>query len=130
MPHVTQEPNKQAGKTPTEPPAAASPSRADPSRRTPRPNRRTRRGRGVKRRVAWYWRLVAWLIAVPLGFVITALPVYELHVVRKNDLLNIFVGTGLARYARLALVTGIWALVIALLVTALVNISPRRHDAS
>jgi hypothetical protein len=61
---------------------------------------------------------------------ITALPAYALRFVTKNDLVNVLVGTGLGRYARLVLVTAIWALVISLLVSMLVKISPRRGDAS
>jgi hypothetical protein len=61
---------------------------------------------------------------------ITALPAYALRFVTKNDLVNVLVGTGFGRYARLVLVTAIWALVISLLVSMLVKISPRRGDAS
>jgi hypothetical protein len=67
------------------------------------------------------------LIAVPVGFVITALPIYFLHVVRKSDVLNIFVGTGLGRYGRLALLTLIWALAVALLVTLFAVVATQRQ---
>ena len=80
------------------------------------------------RPVAWYWRLGAWLLAVPLGFVIAALPIYFLHVVSKNDVLSVFVDTGLGRYGRLAFVTVIWALAIALLVTLFTEVAAQRRD--
>jgi hypothetical protein len=91
------------------------------------PSRPARRGRGAppaggpKRKVAWYWRLVAWVAAVPLGFVITAWPAYQLGLIKKNDVLDIFVGTGTSRYVRLAIGTAVWALVTALLVQLFVE---------
>lgn len=91
------------------------------------PSRRTRRRRGSaaasapKGKVAWYWRLVAWVVAVPLGFVVTAWPAYELGFIKKDDVLDIFVGTGASRYVRLAIGTAVWALVTALLVQLFVE---------
>ncbi len=74
-----------------------------------------------RKRVAWYWRLVAWIVAVPLAFVVTAWPAYELGFIKKDDLLDIFVGTGIGRYVRLGIVTLVWALVTALLVQLFVE---------
>ncbi len=72
-------------------------------------------------KVSWYWRAVAWILAVPLGFVITAWPAYSLGFIKKDDVLNIFVGTGTGRYVRLAIGTLVWALVTALLVQLFVE---------
>ena len=69
----------------------------------------------------WYWRVVAWIVAVPLGFLVTAWPAYELGFIKKDDLLDIFVGTGTGRYLRLAIVTLVWAIVTALLVQLFVE---------
>ena len=55
--------------------------------------------------MSWYWRLLAWIVAVPVGFVLTAWPAYELGFIKKDDVLDIFVGTGSGRYVRLAIVT-------------------------
>jgi len=91
------------------------------------PAQPTRRGRAApaapapKRKVAWYWRAVAWIVAVPLGFVVTAWPAYVLGFIKKDDVLNIFVGTGTSRYVRLAVGTLVWALVTALLVQLFVD---------
>ena len=83
---------------------------------------RAKRGAGqAKRSVAWYWRLLAWVVAVPLGFVITAWPAYELGFIKKDDVLDIFVGTGIGRYVRLGIGTAVWALVTALLVQLFVE---------
>ena len=73
------------------------------------------------KRVSWYWRLLAWVVAVPLGFVITAWPAYELGFIKKDDVLDIFVGTGSGRYVRLAIATAVWALITALLVQLFVE---------
>jgi hypothetical protein len=72
-------------------------------------------------KVHWYWRLLAWIVAVPLGFLITAWPAYKLGFITKDDLLDIFVGTGIGRYVRLAGVTLAWAIVTALLVQLFVE---------
>ena len=91
---------------------------------------------GPRRPVHWYWRLAAWLVAVPVGFLITAWPAYEFDLIRKSDVLDIFVGTGTERYTRLAIGTLIWALITALLVQLFVEGGRwwaarrrRRHDA-
>jgi len=89
-----------------------APPQEERSRRT-----RERRPSGSpRRRVHWYWRIVAWVVAVPLGFVITAWPAYELNLIKKDDVLDVFVGSGTGRYTRLAIGTLVWALVTALLV--------------
>jgi len=72
-------------------------------------------------RVHWYWRILAWIVAVPLGFLVTAWPAYKFGFIKKDDLLDIFVGTGIGRYVRLAIVTLVWAVVTALLVQLFVE---------
>jgi len=67
-------------------------------------------------RVRWYWRMLAWVVAVPVGLLVTAWPAYHFKWIRKNDLLDVFVGTGTNRYTRLVVLTLAWALVTALLV--------------
>ena len=82
----------------------------------PREKSRKRTSSEPRRHVHWYWRVVAWLVAVPLGFVITAWPAYEFNLIEKDDVLDVFVGSGTGRYTRLAIGTLVWALVTALLV--------------
>jgi hypothetical protein len=72
-------------------------------------------------RAHWYWRLAAWIVAVPVAFVVTAWPAYEFGLIRKDDVLDVFVGSGTGRYTRLAVFTLIWALVTAVLVQLLVE---------
>jgi len=75
----------------------------------------------ARQRVHWYWRLLAWIAAVPLAFVMTAWPAYKFGFISKDDLLDIFVGSGIGRYVRLAIVTVVWGLVTALLVQLFVE---------
>jgi hypothetical protein len=85
-------------------------------------DRRSRRAPSSSRaKVHWYWRVLAWIVAVPLAFVVTGWPAYKLGFIKKDDLLDIFVGTGTGRYVRLAIVTLVWAVVTALLVQLLVE---------
>jgi hypothetical protein len=72
-------------------------------------------------KVHWYWRVLAWVVAVPLGFLLTAGPAYKIGFLTKDDLLDVFVGTGTGRYTHLAVVTIAWALVTAILVQLLVE---------
>jgi len=72
-------------------------------------------------KVHWYWRVLAWIVAVPLAFVVTAWPAYKFGFIKKDDLLDIFVGSGIGRYVRLGIVTLVWAVVTALLVQLLVE---------
>lgn len=75
----------------------------------------------ARAKVRWYWRLLAWVVAVPLGFLLTAYPAYHFKWIKKNDLLDVFVGTGTSRYTRLIVLTLAWALVTALLVQLFVE---------
>jgi len=92
-------------------PAEPAPPRAP--KPAPKPAARTR--------AHWYWRVAAWIVAVPIAFAVTALPAYEFGLIRKGDVLDVFVGSGLDRYTRLAVFTLIWALVTAVLVQLLVE---------
>jgi hypothetical protein len=65
--------------------------------------------------------LAAWIVAVPLGFVLAVWPSYEFGLISKDDVLDVFVGSGTDRYARLALVTVMWAVVTAVLVQLFVE---------
>jgi hypothetical protein len=103
---VSATPNAENGSEPPRGRRGAPPPTAAPSTRS---------------KVHWYWRLLAWIVAVPLGFVLTAWPAYKFGFIKKDDLLDIFVGTGIGRYVRLGIVTLAWALVTALLVQLFVE---------
>jgi hypothetical protein len=89
---------------------------AAPRRRSSRTSPRTR-----DEKVRLYWRIVAWVVAVPLGFMITAWPAFEFGFIEKDDVLDVFVGEGSGRYLRLLIGAAIWALATALLVQLFVE---------
>ncbi len=84
-------------------------------------SRKAKRAATPRRRVKWYWRIIAWIVAVPLGFALTAWPAYEFGLIRKDDVLDVFIGSGTDRYTRLAVVTLLWALVTAVLVQVFIE---------
>src|SRR4051794_29452532 len=89
--------------------------RSEPAPTAPRP------APAKRSKVHWYWRVLAWIVAVPVGFLLTAWPAYKFGFIKKDDLLDLFVGTGTGRYLRIAIVTLVWAIVTALLVQLLVE---------
>ena len=118
------------GVTVTLPASGAAPAPVPPEAAPSRSSRPSER-----RRVAWYWRLLAWIVAVPLGFVLAVVPSYELGFISKDDVLDVFVGSGTDRYVRLGVVTLIWAVVTAVLVQLFVEVgrwlaSRRRRHAT
>ncbi|MFI5047115.1 MAG: hypothetical protein ACHQIG_08620 [Acidimicrobiia bacterium] len=74
-----------------------------------------------RRRARWYWRVLAWVVAVPLGLVLTGWPALQFNLLKKDDLLDVFVGSGAGRYTRLIVFAAAWALVTALLVQLFVE---------
>ena len=74
-----------------------------------------------RRKARWYWRILAWVVAIPLGLLITGWPALQFDLLKKNDLLDVFVGSGAGRYTRLLVFAAAWALVTALLVQLLVE---------
>jgi hypothetical protein len=73
-------------------------------------------------RVPLYWRLVIWVFAVPFGFIVTALPAWRLGLIRKSDVLDIFVRSGIGHFERLALGIIIWSLITACAVQLLITV--------
>jgi hypothetical protein len=81
-------------------------------------------------RATWRLRLVSWTAAIPIGFVAAAVPAYASSVLTRDDLLNLFVETGYARFEHLGLVVLAWAVVTASLAHAAIEIGRRRRVAS
>ena len=75
----------------------------------------------ARKKVHWYWRVLAWIAAVPLGLLLTAWPALHFDLLKKDDLLDVFVGEGSGRYVRLLVFAAAWALVTALLVSLFVE---------
>ena len=81
---------------------------------TPSPRRRVD-GTGP-RKVAWPFRMLAWLIALPLGLFAVVVPARRLGFLSGQRLLDVVVGTGWSRYWRVLVIAPAWALVTTLLV--------------
>jgi hypothetical protein len=99
--------------------AAAGGVAAPPAPPPLTPPPRSRRGRGPappRRRPAWPFRLIAWLIALPIGLVAVVVPARTYGFLSGQRLLDVLVGTGWTRYWRVLLIAPAWALVTAVLV--------------
>jgi hypothetical protein len=77
------------------------------------------------RELAWYWRLLAWMLALPIGFASAALPAYWLRLIRGNDILDLLVGSGLGRYTRLGELLACWAFANVVVVHLLIAAASR-----
>ncbi|HUF84225.1 MAG TPA: hypothetical protein VMQ81_06485 [Acidimicrobiia bacterium] len=67
-------------------------------------------------RIAWPFRLIAWVVAVPLGLVAVVYPARRFDFLSGQRLLDVLVGTGYSRYWRVLVIAPVWALVTAVLV--------------
>ena len=71
---------------------------------------------------------MVWAVAVPVSFVITALPTYWFGLVTKNDVLDVFIASGSGRYTRFVVFAFVWAFFMTLIVSLLV--APMRRRTS
>ena len=72
-------------------------------------------------RLPWPWRLLAWVIAIPLGLALVGIPARKAGYLSSQKLLDIVIERDLDRYLPLAIIVILWALVTALLVQLLVE---------
>jgi hypothetical protein len=70
-------------------------------------------------RTPWPLRILAWLVAVPLGGAVVVYPARQLGFLSGDDLADVIIGTGAGRYYRLAIVVVLWALATAIVVQVL-----------
>ena len=68
------------------------------------------------RKVLWPFRVLVWLIALPLGLLIVVVPARRLGFLSGQRLLDVVVGTGWSRYWRVLVIAPAWALATTLLV--------------
>jgi hypothetical protein len=66
--------------------------------------------------VAWPFRLIAWVVALPVGLVAVIVPARRFGFLSGQRLLDVLVGTGYGRYWRVLVIAPAWALVTAVLV--------------
>jgi hypothetical protein len=67
-------------------------------------------------RPPWWLRIIAWLIAIPLGLALVAYPARKLGYLSSQRLLDVLIGEGVNRYVPLVVIVLLWALMTALLV--------------
>ena len=76
-------------------------------------------------------RLLAWIVAIPLGLVLVGIPARSAGYLTGQKLLDVVIGTDLDRYFPLVVIVLLWALVTALLVQLLAEgggwLMRRRH---
>ena len=94
-------------------PARTAPVEAPAPARPPTPP-------ASRRPVALPLRLLAWLIAIPVGLAAVVYPARETGFLSGQNLLDVIVDTGWARYWRVIAMAPVWALVTALLVQLMV----------
>ena len=69
------------------------------------------------------WRLLIWIVAMPVGAAIGAVVADAFGLITAEQLEDAFLDTGLARFAPLARLVPIWALATALFVTGVVGLT-------
>ncbi|HEX4779018.1 MAG TPA: hypothetical protein VFW74_19740, partial [Acidimicrobiia bacterium] len=71
------------------------------------------RAPGSSTALPWPWRVLIWVVAVPLGLLIVAVPARWIGVLNGNSFLDVISGTGIGRYVRIFSIAPFAALVIA-----------------
>lgn len=66
-------------------------------------------------------RLLAWVIAIALGGIITVYVARKTGWLSGQRLVDVFTGTGLNRYLRVFAIVPVWALITTVLVTLMVE---------
>ena len=117
--------------------APAAPAAADAASKppkTPKPPRTSgadARPAKERTRLPWPFRVLAWIIAIPLGLALVGIPARKAGYLSSQKLLDIVIERNLDRYLPLAVIVVLWALVTALLVQLLVEgggwLMRRRH---
>jgi hypothetical protein len=86
-----------------------------------RPRRVRRRERRAERsakpgHVPWPLRVLAWIVALPLGAVVVVWPARRFGLLTGGDLADVIIDTGVGRFGRLAVVVVLWALAASIFV--------------
>ena len=106
---------------PTPAPAIVAPGRGAGQRgRPPRGTRSDATG-GRRDALPLPLRILAWLVALPLGLAIVGLPARKAGYLSSQKLLDVIVKTDLSRFVPILVIILLWALVAALLVTLFVE---------
>ncbi len=72
-----------------------------------------------------YWRVLAWLVALPIALAAVGIPARRAGYLNSQRLLNVIVDSNATRFVPILVIIVLWALMTALLVTALVAVGQR-----
>jgi hypothetical protein len=86
-----------------------------------RDERRSAATKPPRTRAPWWLRVVAWVVAVPLGLALVGVPAHEADYLSNQKLLDVVIGDDLGRYLPLLIIVVLWAVVTALLVQLIVE---------
>jgi hypothetical protein len=75
----------------------------------------------TRTRLPWPLRLLAWIVAIPVGLALVGYPARKAGYLSSQKLLDIVIKRNFDRYVPLAVIVVLWALVTALLVQLLVE---------
>jgi hypothetical protein len=75
----------------------------------------------ARSRAPWWLRVIAWVLAVPLGLVLVGIPARKLGYLDSQKLLDIVIGKDTGRYLPLVVIVLLWAVVTAVLVQCIVE---------
>ena len=93
---------------------------------------RADRGRGSREALPLPLRILAWLVALPLGLAIVGLPARKAGYLSSQKLLDVIVKSDMSRFVPIVVIIILWALVSAVLVTLFVEggrrVMARRRD--
>jgi hypothetical protein len=96
----------------------AAPAAAAERARPRRVRRRERRAERVSEpgHLPWPLRILAWIVALPLGAIVVVWPARRFGLLTGGDLADVIIETGVGRFGRLAIVVVLWALAAAIFV--------------
>jgi hypothetical protein len=105
----------------TAPVVASAPVAPSNSSNLSKPKGAKARPAKQRTRLPWPLRLLAWVVAIPLGLALVGIPARRAGYLSSQKLLDIVIERDLDRYVPLAVIVVLWALVTALLVQLLVE---------
>ena len=89
----------------------------------------SRRGAAIRdgqpRPVKAYWRVLAWLVALPIALAVVGIPARGAGYLNSQRLLDVIVEKSITRFVPIFVIVVLWALVTAVLVTASVATGQR-----
>lgn len=82
-------------------------------------------GADTPRQVKLHWRVLTWLVALPIALAVVGIPARGAGYLNSQRLLDVIVDNGLTRFVPILVIVVLWAVTTALLVTAILAIGQR-----